>query len=100
VLKALGGKPVTPTYPVVGVQFTGTVAANSSARWFTSDWPASWHVVWTVVPTSALQGAAQIGWNVQVERTSLSAVTYWINITNVSGADVSFEARYSVLGTT
>lgn len=80
------------------VQFSGTVPAGQTRRWFTHSWPAHWHVVWTVVPTSVTAGGAQIKWKVQVERASDSRITYWINVTNVSAADASFEARYAVLG--
>lgn len=84
----------------VGVQFTGTVAAGQTSRWFTHSWPAHWHVIWTVVPTTPnpQPGNPQIEWKVQVERTSDSFITYWINVTNLSSASVNIEARYAVLG--
>ena len=80
-----------------GTQFTGTVAANGSGRWFTFNWPAQWHVVWTVVPTST-SAAQELKWKVQVERSSFANITYWINVTNLTGTPVTFEARYNVLG--
>lgn len=80
-----------------GTQFTGTIAANASGRWFTFNWPAQWHVVWTVVPTS-VSTAQELKWKVQVERASFADITYWINVTNLTGAPVTFEARYNVLG--
>jgi hypothetical protein len=83
--------------PWNGVQFTGRVSAGTTKRWFTWGWPACWHVLWTVVPTSARIGAPQIRWRVQVERASSGAITYWIAITNLTGNDVDIEARYSVL---
>jgi hypothetical protein len=82
----------------IGVQFTGEVPANQTRRWFTHSWPAHWHVVWTVVPTSPATGAPQIEWKVQVERASDAHITYWISITNLTGAPVNIEARYAVLG--
>ncbi|HEX2026338.1 MAG TPA: S8 family peptidase [Actinomycetota bacterium] len=82
----------------LGVQFTGTVAASSSARWFTYRWPAHWHVVWTVVPTTPKPGGPQISWSVQVERADDAFITYWITITNHTSEDVGIEARYAVLG--
>jgi len=81
-----------------GVQFTGTVGAGQTERWFTWGWPAHWHVLWTVVPTTPGPGAPQLKWRVQVERASDSQITYWLNVTNLSGAPVSVEARYAVLG--
>jgi hypothetical protein len=82
----------------IGVQFTGTVAPNQTQRWFTFNWPAQWHVVWTVVPTSPQMGTIQIEWKVQVERASDQYITYWINITNLTANPVNIEARYAVLG--
>lgn len=88
----------TETRTWLGVQFTGTIPAGQTRRWFTHSWPAHWHVVWTVVPTTPRAGAPQISWRVQVERASDSHITYWIDITNVSPSSVNIEARYAVLG--
>lgn len=81
----------------VGVQFTGTLSAGQTRRWFTFNWPQAWHVVWYVVPTTPRSGAPQIEWDVQVERASSAYITYWITIKNVSPASVNIEARYAVL---
>jgi hypothetical protein len=82
----------------VGVQFTGVVAANATRQWFTHSWPAHWHVVWTVVPTSPRPGGPQISTSVQVERASDQHVTYWISVTNHAPDPIDVEARYAVLG--
>jgi Subtilase family len=82
----------------IGVQFTGTVPANSTRRWFTFNWPAHWHVVWTVVPVSPKPGGPQIRWQVEVERANDRFITYWISITNTTAEQVDIEARYAVLG--
>jgi hypothetical protein len=87
-----------PTRTWTGVQFTGTVAARQTGRWFTHSWPAHWHVIWTVVPTSVTPGGPQIRWRVQVERASDRHITYWIEITNLTNVPVNIEARYAVLG--
>lgn len=84
-------------FPVCGVQFTGTVPAHQSTRWFTFHWPATWHVVWTVVPTTPAPGAPQITWTTQVERSDPTYATYWITINNLTGAPVNIEGRYAVL---
>jgi hypothetical protein len=81
----------------IGVQFTGTIPAGATQRWFTYNWPQGWHVVWYIVPTSPKVGAPQIEWKVQVERASSSAITYWITIRNLTGNPVNIEARYAVL---
>jgi len=81
-----------------GVQFRGTVGAGQTTRWFTHSWPAHWHVVWSVVPTTPRAGAPQIRWLVQVERASDSHVTYWISVTNLTAYPVDIESRYGILG--
>jgi hypothetical protein len=82
----------------IGIQFTGSVPANATRRWFTYNWPAHWHVVWTVVPTSPDPGAIQLEWKVQVERASDKYITYWVSITNLTSTPIEIEARYAVLG--
>jgi len=89
---------VLQTSSWTGVQFTGSVQANQTRRWFTFNWPAHWHVIWTVVPTSSRPGGPQIGWRVEVERASDAFITYWISITNVTPVPVNVEARFAVLG--
>jgi hypothetical protein len=81
----------------VGVQFTGSVPAGATRRWFTFNWPQGWHVEWNVVPTSPRPGAAQIDWDVEVERADASNLTYWISVRNVTPDPVNIEARYAVL---
>lgn len=83
--------------PWTGQQFTGTVAAGAAHRWFTWGWPACWHVVWTVRPTSPRPGGPQLSWNVQVERASGGMCTYWISVTNLTSAAIDVEAHYAVL---
>jgi hypothetical protein len=83
--------------PFDGVQFRGTVPAGQTHRWFTFRWPACWHVLWVVVPTSPRVGAPQVSWRVQVERASQNYITYWISITNATPVPVDIEARYSIL---
>lgn len=85
------------TDPVYGTQWTATVAANQSQRWFTFNWPVTWHVVWTVMPTTVHNGAPAVTWNVQVERASARYATYWITVTNLTSAPIAFEGRYCIL---
>lgn len=84
--------------PWTGVQFTGQVAPNATTCWFTFNWPAHWHVLWTVIPTTPAPGAPQIRWRTRVERASDAFATYWICITNLTNNPVSIEGRYAVLG--
>ena len=85
------------TRPVCGVQFTGTLQGNRTQRWFTFNWPATWHIVWTVMPTSIRPGSPQITWKVQVERATAEYVTYWITVQNLTPDAVTFEGRYCIL---
>lgn len=85
------------TRAICGRQWTGTVPAHSSRRWFTFRWPATWHVVWTVMPNTVRRGAAQLGWDVQVERADAEYLTYWITVMNYTTESVNFEGRYCIL---
>lgn len=85
------------TQPQCGTQWTGSLAANETRRWFTFRWPAPWHIVWTVMPTSVAPGAPQITWKVQVERADAEYATYWITVTNLTAQPVTFEGRYAIL---
>lgn len=79
------------------VQFTGTLAPNTSQQWFTFGWPAAQNVAWVAMPTTAVPGAAQIEWTVEIERADAASITYWITVQNLSGNTIDFEARYSYL---
>lgn len=83
-----------------GTHFTGRVGAGQTMSWFSPQWPAHWHVIWTVVPTTlpAQSGAPQLKYTVQTQRTSDSQITYWITVSNLGTASLDFEARYAVLG--
>jgi len=85
------------TQPLCGRQWVGSLAANQTKKWFTFNWPATWHVVWTVMPTTVKPGAPQIRWNVEVERASAEFATYWITVQNLTGNPVDFEGRYCIL---
>ncbi|HZU51570.1 MAG TPA: hypothetical protein VE968_06815 [Sphingomicrobium sp.] len=81
---------------VVGVQFTGSLPAHATQRWFTFNWPAAWNVVWTVVSTSPVPGAPQVEWEVAVERATASTITFWITIHNLTANLTNIEARYAI----
>jgi hypothetical protein len=80
-----------------GVQFRGTVQPNQTHSWYTFNWPVSEYVIWTVVPDSISSAGAEITWTVGVQLASATAVTYWINITNLTGTAVDIEARYAIV---
>jgi len=79
------------------VQFTGTLPAGATQRWFTFGWPASWHVIWYMQPTTVRLGSPSIDWDVAVERADANSVTYWITVTNLAPQPIAFEGRYAVL---
>ncbi len=82
------------TRPQCGVQFTGQLAGNASGRWFTFNWPAAWHMVWTVMPTTP---GAQLQLTVQVERATSEFCTYWLTVRNLTAQACSFEGRWCLL---
>jgi hypothetical protein len=81
---------------ITGTQFRGTLAPNQTQRWFTFNWPATQHVIWEVVPTTARPGAAEVDWDVALERADDAHVTYWITVSNLTNASVQIEARYAI----
>ena len=80
-----------------GVQWTGTIPAGATWKWFTWGWPTQWHVVWYLMPTSPAPGAPQLDWDVAVERATNTQCTYWITVKNLTGQSVTFEGRFAVL---
>jgi hypothetical protein len=83
--------------PICRVQWNGSLGPNETKRWFTFRWPATWHVLWTVMPTSVRPGAPQLWWDVQVERADAEYVTYWITVRNLTAVTATFEGRYAIL---
>ena len=80
-----------------GVQFSGTLNANQSARWFTFGWPAGWHVIWHAISKSPRNGVVQIEFSTAVERASLENLTYHITVRNLSNEHVDTAGRYAIL---
>ena len=80
-----------------GLQFTNTLAANQTQRFTTTGWNPAQHVVWYVMPVTPRSGAPELQWSVSVERASATACTYWITVTNLTSASITFEGRYAIL---
>jgi hypothetical protein len=80
-----------------GVNFFGTIGPGETRVWYTINWPASWHVVWTVMPITHCPRGPQLSWKVQVGRSDASRCTYWIVVKNPTSDPVRFEARYDIL---
>lgn len=81
-----------------GVQFRGVLQPNQTQRWFTFNWPAHWHVTWSVLPTNPVGGGPRVEWTVRTERPTDYYVTYWIDVKNLTAEETHFEARYAVQG--
>jgi hypothetical protein len=84
-------------YPYSGTQWTYTLAAHQTVRFFTFNWPEYLFVDWEVVPTT-IGSAAQITASVAIQRASGAYNTFWITVTNLTNAAVGIEGRFSVLG--
>jgi hypothetical protein len=80
-----------------GVQWTGTLAAGQTHRWFTWGWNATRHVVWYMMPVTPKIGAPELNWTVEVERADATACTYWITVRNLTTISITFEGRFAVL---
>jgi hypothetical protein len=96
------GKCIVPdwpnvVYPYSGTQWTYTLAPNQTVNFFTFNWPEYLFMVWEVVPTT-IGSTEQITWSVAIQRASGAYNTFWITVTNLTGAPVGIEGRYSVLG--
>jgi len=89
------GTPLPAPTPYVATQFTGTLNPGQAHTWFTWGWPAHWHVLWSMMPTT---NGGKVKWKVQVERASDGQATYWLTVTNVGTVACNFEGRYGVLG--
>jgi photosystem II stability/assembly factor-like uncharacterized protein len=83
--------------PACGVQWNATLEPEQTKTWYTYDWPATWNILWTIMPTNPIPGAPQVTWKVRVERATPEYVTYWITITNITKQIVNFEGRYAIL---
>ncbi len=81
-----------------GTQFTGSLPAGATQRWFTFNWPAAWHVVWYMMPITVHTGIPEISWSVAVELADVNNVTYWLTVTNPTANPITFEGRFAVLG--
>jgi hypothetical protein len=91
--------PHLPTFsgPTVGTQFHGSLGPRETKRWFTYNWPACWHVLWTAMPTSPVTPGPGLTWRVRVERSSRERITYWIAVTNETATPLEIDGRYEIV---
>jgi hypothetical protein len=92
-------RPHLPQFsgPVVGTQFHGSIPAKATQRWFTYNWPACWHVLWTALPTTPVTPGPGLTTRVRVERSSRERITYWIAITNQADVPLEVDGRYEIV---
>ncbi len=80
-----------------GVQWRGEIGPNQVQHCFTYNWPASWHVFWTIMSLTPCPKGPQLTWTVQVERANAQYCTHWITVKNMTSDPVKFEGRYDIL---
>jgi len=83
--------------PYCGVQFNGTLNPNQTQTWYTFNWPAVWHVIWSMMPVSPVGTGPQVSWKVSVQRANQEFATYWLTVTNLTNQTVTFEGRFAIL---
>jgi hypothetical protein len=81
----------------VGVQWADTMGPHAVIDYYTWGWDPVLDVVWMIVPTTPTLGGPQVEWDVGVERSSASAVTYHITVTNLTGRATGIEGRFGLL---
>jgi hypothetical protein len=81
-----------------GVQFTFTLNPNQTAQFFTFGWNPADTTVWTVMnDTNNANNPAVSLTNVATQRTSSTAVTYWLTVQNLTSASQAIEGRFCTL---
>lgn len=81
-----------------GVQFTGTIPAQTTYLYYTFDWAPAEYVEWSVMSDSVYSGEAEFTLSpVSTQRSTASDVTYWLTITNNTSSSQNFEGRYCIL---
>ena len=56
-------------------------------------------MIWSVVPTApVVDGNAQLEFRVGLTRQTDTLLKYFLTVVNLTGAPLSFEARFEVLG--
>lgn len=82
---------------IVGTQYSGSQDAATTVRYLTSNWPATWDVVWTVIPTSPGPGSPQLEWDVTVSRESDANIAYWIDVHNLTSIQIGIDLRFAIM---
>jgi hypothetical protein len=79
-----------------GTQFSGTgLGAGASQTWFTFGWPATWHVLWRIVPTTTNGKVALV--EQSIERAVDGTYTYWLVVKNTGTVTTNYTAQYDVV---
>ena len=85
---------VSPLY--CGVQFSAWIPPNSTQNWFTYGWNPTNTINWSIMDDYQSSGEITLS-NVALDRTSSSAVTYYLTVQNLSSNYKFFEGRYCYL---
>lgn len=81
-----------------GVQFTFTLNPNQTAQFFTFGWNPADTTVWTVMNDTVNSNNPAVSLtNVATQRTSSTAVTYWLTVQNLTSASQAIEGRFCTL---
>lgn len=80
-----------------GVQWTYTMSPGQTLEFYTSNWPSSSFINWSVMTDSATGDIGAGVTDVHTQRTDSTHVTYWITVSNESASSVAIEGRYCYL---
>jgi hypothetical protein len=81
-----------------GVQFDGSVAANSTNLYFTFDWNPAQNIAWSIMPTTTSSSGPELTLsNVGLQLSDSSDATYWLTISNPTSSTQSFQGRFCIL---
>ena len=82
---------------ITGVQFRGTLVTEPDAALVHVQLVRPPACSVGGCPDTAKPGAAEVDWDVAIERADAAHVTYWITVTNLTSSSVQFEARYAIV---
>ena len=81
-----------------GVQFTFTLNPSQTAQFFTFGWNPADTTVWTVMNDTINSSNPAVSLtNVATQRTSSTAVTYWLTVQNLTSSSQNIEGRFCTL---
>lgn len=78
------------------VQFTQTtpLAPGAQENLFTFNWPASWSILWEVIPTNTGAGTEKLLLTERAERQGNGNLQYWLTVRNDGDVASAYRLRY------